>query len=118
MYYEENIMIISYEDFEKVDLRSGTIIKAETFPRTNKPAYKVWVDFGDEIGVKQTSAQVTVHYTPESLIGRQVMGCINLGEKNIAGFTSEFLLVGFPDNDGAICLITVDPKVPNGKKMF
>ncbi len=111
-------MVISYEDFEKVDLRSGTIIKAEFFPRAKKPAYKVWVDFGDEIGIKQTSAQVTVHYTPESLIGRQVMGCINLGEKNIAGFTSEFLLVGFPDNDGAICLITVDPKVPNGKKMF
>jgi tRNA-binding protein len=111
-------MTILYEEFEKVDLRSGTIVKAETFPRTKKPAYKVWVDFGDEIGVKQTSAQVTAHYTPESLIGRQVMGCINLGEKNIAGFTSEFLLVGFPDNDGAICLITVDPKVPNGKKMF
>ncbi len=111
-------MIITYEEFEKVDLRSGTIIKAEDFPRAKKPAYKVWVDFGDEIGVKQTSAQVTVHYTPESLIGRQVMGCISLGEKNIAGFTSEFLLVGFPDDDGAICLITVDPKVPNGKKMF
>ena len=109
---------ISYEEFEKVDLRSGTIVKAEIFPRTKKPAYKVWVDFGDEIGVKQTSAQVTVHYTPESLIGRQVMGCVNLGDKNIAGFTSEFLLVGFPDDHGAICLITVAPKVPNGKKMF
>jgi len=67
-------MTISYEEFEKVDLRSGTIVKAEVFPRTKKPAYKVWVDFGDEIGVKQTSAQVTVHYTPESLIGRQVRG--------------------------------------------
>ncbi len=111
-------MIISYEDFEKVDLRSGTIIKAEIFARAKKPAYKVWVDFGDKIGVKQTSAQITVHYTPESLIGKQVMGCINLGEKNIAGFTSEFLLVGFPDHANAICLITVDPKVPNGKKMF
>jgi tRNA-binding protein len=111
-------MTISYEEFEKVDLRSGTIVKAEIFPRTKKPAYKVWVDFGDEIGVKQTSAQVTVHYTPESLIGRQVMGCVNLGDKNIAGFTSEFLLVGFPDDSGAICLITVDPKVSNGKKMF
>lgn len=111
-------MTISYEEFEKVDLRSGTIVKAEIFPRTKKPAYKVWVDFGDEIGIKQTSAQVTVHYTPESLIGKQVMGCMNLGDKNIAGFTSEFLLVGFPDNDGAVCLITVEPKVPNGKKMF
>lgn len=111
-------MTILYEDFEKVDFRSGTIVKAEDFPRTKKPAYKIWVDFGEEIGVKQTSAQVTVHYTPESLIGRQVMGCVNLGDKNIAGFTSEFLLVGFPDDNGAICLLTVDPKVPNGKKMF
>lgn len=111
-------MIISYQEFENVDLRSGTVVKAEPFQRAKKPAYKVWVDFGAEIGVKQTSAQVTVHYTPESLVGRQVVGCVNLGDKNIAGFTSEFLLVGFPDNDGAICLLTVDPKVPNGVKMF
>lgn len=110
--------IISYEDFEKVDLRSGTIIKAEIFARTKKPSYKVWVDFGPEIGIKQTSAQVTIHYTPEALVGKQVMGCVNLGTKNIAGFTSEFLLVGFPDDNGAICLITVDPNVPNGKKML
>src|SRR3990167_69730 len=109
---------ISYETFEKVDLRSGTVIKVEPFPRAKKPAYKVWVDFGSEVGVKQTSAQVTVHYTPESLIGRQVVGCVNLGDRNIAGFTSEFLLVGFPDSDGAICLVTVDPVVLNGKKMF
>jgi len=111
-------MTISYDEFEKVNLRSGTIIKAEPFPRAKNPSYKVWVDFGDEIGIKQTSAQVTVHYTPESLIGRQVMGCINLGTKNIAGFTSEFLLVGFPDKNGAICLTTVDPSVPNGMKLF
>lgn len=111
-------MIISYDEFDKVDFRSGTVIKVEPFPRAKKPAYKVWVDFGSEIGIKQTSAQVTVHYTPESLIDRQVVGCINLGEKNIAGFTSEFLLVGFPDDNGAICLITIDPIVPNGKKLF
>jgi tRNA-binding protein len=111
-------MTISYEEFEKVDLRSGTVTKVEPFPRAKKPTYKVWVDFGAEIGIKQTSAQVTVHYTPESLVGRQVVGCVNLGDKNIAGFTSEFLLVGFPDNKGAICLITVDPAVSNGKKMF
>ena len=111
-------MIISYNDFEKVDLRSGTIIKAEVFPRTKKPAYKVWFDFGEAIGIKQTSAQVTVHYTLESLIGKQVVGCINLGAKNIAGFTSEFLLVGFPDKQSNICLVTVDPTVPNGEKLF
>ena len=111
-------MTISYNDFDKVDLRSGTVVKVEPFPRAKKPAYKVWVDFGEAIGVKQTSAQVTVHYTPESLIGRQVVGCVNLGEKNIAGFTSQFLLVGFPDEDGAICLLSVDPSVPNGGKLF
>ncbi|MBI5448404.1 MAG: tRNA-binding protein [Gammaproteobacteria bacterium] len=111
-------MIISYQEFENVDFRSGTVVKAEPFHRAKKPAYKVWVDFGLEIGIKQTSAQVTVHYTPESLVGRQVVGCMNLGDKNIAGFTSEFLLVGFPDNNGAICLVSVDPAVPNGKKMF
>ena|SRR3990167_1459288 len=111
-------MNISYEDFEKVDFRSGTIVKIEPFERAKKPAYKVWVDFGETIGVKQTSAQVTVHYTPESLMGRQVVGCVNLGTKNIAGFTSEFLLVGFPDKDGAVCLVTVEPNVPNGGKLF
>ena len=111
-------MPISYEEFEKVDLRSGTVVKVEPFPRAKKPAFKIWVDFGSEIGVKQTSAQVTIHYTLESLVGRQVVGCVNLGDKNIAGFTSEFLLVGFPDNNDAICLLTVDHKVPNGKKMF
>ena len=111
-------MLISYDDFEKVDLRSGTIVKAEDFPKAKKPAYKVWVDFGNEIGVKQTSAQVTAHYTPESLIGKKVIGCVNLGEKNIAGFMSQFLLVGFPDDNGAICLSTMDPRVSNGKKLF
>lgn len=111
-------MAISYDEFEKVDFRSGTVVKVEEFPRAKKPAYKVWVDFGPEFGVKQTSAQVTVHYTPESLVGRPVVGCVNLGEKNIAGFTSEFLLVGFPDSNGAICLLTVDPVAPNGKKLF
>lgn len=110
-------MTISYEEFDKVDLRSGTVIKVEPFPRAKKPAYKIWVDFGAELGIKQTSAQVTVHYTPESLVGRQVVGCVNLGNKNIAGFTSEFLLMGFPDSDNSICLITFDPIVPNGKKL-
>ena len=108
---------ISYEHFNDVDLRSGTIVKAEPFLRAKKPAYKVWVDFGDEIGTKQTSAQITVHYQPETLVGKQVVGCLNLGNKNIAGFTSEFLLLGLPDENGAICLLTVDPKVPNGGKV-
>lgn len=110
-------MVITYDDFEKVDLRSGTVVKVEEFPRAKKPAYKVWVDFGDEIGILQTSAQVTVHYTPESLLGRSVVGCVNLGERNIAGFISQFLLVGFSDGNGAISLITTDPQVPNGQKL-
>ena len=111
-------MTISYEDFVKVDLRSGTVIKVEFFPRAKKPAYKIWVDFGDKIGIKQTSAQVTTHYTPESLIGKQVVGCVNLPEKNIAGFISQFLLVGFPDTNDAVCLVTINPCVPNGEKLF
>lgn len=111
-------MTISYDEFEKVDFRSGTVTQVEPFPRAKKPAYKVWVDFGPDFGIKQTSAQVTHHYTPESLLGRQVVGCVNLGTKNIAGFTSEFLLVGFPDENGAICLVGVNPSVPNGGKLF
>jgi tRNA-binding protein len=110
-------MSISYEEFEKVDLRSGTVVKVEEFPRAKKPAYKVWVDFGEELGILQTSAQVTVHYTPETLLGRNIVGCVNLGEKNIAGFTSQFLLVGLPDANGAICLATSNPAVPNGQKL-
>lgn len=108
---------ISYEEFERVDIRSGTIVRAEPFLRAKKPAYKIWVDFGPEIGVLQTSAQVVVHYKPETLPGRQVAGVVNLGSRNIAGFESQFLLVGFSDNDDSVCLITVDPKVPNGKKL-
>lgn len=108
---------ITYDDFERVDLRSGTVIKVELFPRAKKPAFKVWVDFGSDIGILQTSAQVTVNYTPDSLLGRQVVGCVNLGERNIAGFLSQFLLVGFSDDGGAISLATIDAKVPNGQKL-
>lgn len=109
--------LITYEDFAKIDLRSGTIVKVEDFPRANKPAYKVWVDFGAEIGILQTSAQVTVHYNKDTLLGKQVVGCVNLGVKNIAGFLSQFLLVGFADANDKTCLITVEPQVPNGRKM-
>lgn len=109
--------IISYDDFEKVNLRSGTIVRAEPFERARKPAYKVWVDFGEELGILQTSAQITVHYEPENLVGKKVIGCVNLGEKNIAGFLSQFLLVGFSDESGAICLATVDKAVANGQKL-
>lgn len=109
---------ITYEEFESVDLRSGTIVKVEEFPEAKKPAFKIWADFGDKIGILQTSAQVTVNYTPETLVGKQIIGCVNLGEKNIAGFKSQFLLVGFSDQDSAICLASIDKKVPNGGKMY
>lgn len=110
-------MSISYEEFTKVDFRSGTIVKAEAFTKARNPSYKIWADFGPEIGILQTSAQVTVHYTPESLIGKKIVGCVNLGEKNIAGFMSQFLLVGFSDPNGAIYLITAEDEVPNGQKL-
>ena len=110
-------MTITWEEFEQVNIRSGTIVKAEEFSRARNPAFKVWADFGSEIGILQTSAQITLHYTPESLIGRSIMGCVNLGEKNIAGFISQFLLLGFSDEKGAISLVTSDPKVPNGVKL-
>ncbi len=109
--------MIDYDTFERVNLRSGTIIKVEEFPRAKKPAFKIWADFGPEIGILQTSAQVTKHSTPETLVNKQIVGCVNLGEKNIAGFTSQFLLVGFSDVNNDICLITTDQKVPNGQKM-
>ncbi len=108
---------ITYDDFARVDLRLGQVVRAELFPKARKPAYKVWVDFGEDIGVLQTSAQITVHYTPELLVGKKVIGCVNLGEKNIAGFISQFLLLGFTDTDGAIVLATSASEAPNGQKL-
>jgi tRNA-binding protein len=108
---------ISFHDFEKVDLRSGTIIEVEDFPRAKKPAYKIKVDFGPEFGILQTSAQITAHYSKESLIGLQIIGCVNLGEKNIAGFKSQFLLTGFSNENGDISIAPIHPKVPNGMKL-
>lgn len=110
-------MTITYEQFSQVDFRSGRIVMVEDFPRAQKPAYKVWVDFGVTLGILQTSAQITQHYTPDTLIGKKVIGCVNLGEKNIAGFKSQFLLVGFADENGAICLASFDGQVENGQKL-
>ncbi len=112
------MQIISFDQFAAVEIRTGTIVKAERFPEARKPAFKVWVDFGPELGIRQTSAQITVHYTPESLPGMRVAGCLNLGTKKIAGFTSEFLLLGFPDEQGAVVLIGADKEVPDGGKLF
>ncbi len=109
--------IISYEDFARVELRSGTIVDALDFPRAKNPSFKIYADFGPVLGILQSSAQVTVHYSPESLIGRKIIGCVNLGEKNIAGFVSQFLLLGFSDDKGAILLASADEKIANGQKL-
>ena len=110
--------MISYEEFSKVELRVGTVTQVEEFPQARKPAYKLWADFGSECGIRQTSVQITVHYKPDALIGKQIVGCLNLGEKNIGGFISNFLCTGFADEDGAVVLISPDKKVPNGGKLF
>ena len=108
---------ISFDDFMAVDVRVGTVVKAGPYPEARKPAIKIWVDFGDELGVKKTSAQVTVHYTPEGLIGRQVMAVVNFPPRQIGKFMSEVLVLGYPDADGAIVLAIPDKDVPNGRRM-
>ncbi len=109
--------MITWQDFENVELRVGTVIHAEPFERARKPAYKIKVNFGPDIGILQTSAQVTVHYTPETLIGKTIVGCVNLGEKNIGGFISQFLLIGALDQNKAVQLATFEGSVPNGSKL-
>lgn len=107
---------ISWNDFEKVELRAGTILKVYDFPEARKPAYKVKVDFG-EFGVKMSSAQITKHYSKEELVGTQIIGVINFPKKQIGKFMSEFLVTGFADENGDIVLSTLKSKVPNGSKM-
>ena len=111
-------MIIGYEDFARVDIRVGTIVEAAPYPEARKPAYKLAVDFGPEIGVKRSSAQLTVHYAPAALVGRQVAAVVNFPPKQIGKFVSEVLVLGFPDADGAVVLVGVDHAVPNGGKLF
>ena len=110
-------MTISFDDFLKVDIRVGTIVRAEPYPEARKPAIKMWIDFGPEIGERKTSAQITAHYTPEELPGKQVAAVVNFPAKQIGKFMSECLVLGFSDADGGIVLIGPDLKVPNGGRM-
>jgi len=108
---------LSFDDFLKVDIRVGRIVEAEPYPEVRRPAFKVWVDFGPDIGVLKSSAQITVHYTVEDLPGKMVMGVVNFPDKQIGKFMSEFLLVGFPDPDGAVILATPDKDAPLGGRL-
>ncbi len=110
-------MTISFDDFLKVDIRVGTVVRAEPYPEARIPAIKMWIDFGPEIGEKKTSAQVTVHYTPESLTGKQVAAVVNFPAKQIGKFMSECLVLGFPGEEGEVVLIGPDLRVPNGGKL-
>jgi len=111
-------MEINFDDFLKVDIRVGTVVRSEPFPEARKPAIKLWVDFGDEIGEKKTSAQITKHYTPESLIGRQVTAVVNFPPRQIGKFMSEILVVGIPDDEGEVVLLKPDHDVPNGGRLY
>ena len=109
---------ISFDDFLKVDIRVGRVVAAEPFPEARKPAIKMQIDFGPELGIKKSSAQITRHYTPETLIGRLVMAVVNFPPRQIGPVMSEVLTLGVPDEDGEVVLLTPDKDVPIGGRLF
>ena len=106
------------DDFDRLDIRAGTIVDAQPFPEARKPSIRLWVDFGGTTGVKRSSAQINVHYAPDRLIGRQVMAVVNFPPRRIAGFESEVLVLGVPDENGAVVLLKPDLRVPDGGRVF
>ena len=110
--------MIAFQDFEKVDIRVGRVVRVETFPEARKPAYKLLIDFGESIGRKRSSAQLTERYRPETLEGRLVLAVVNMPPRQIGPFPSEVLTLGVPDSDGAVVLLTPDADVPLGVRMF
>lgn len=111
-------MTITYDDFQKVDIRVGRITRAEAFPEARKPALKLWIDFGEGVGEKRSSAQVTRHYTPDALIGRQVLAVVNFPPRQIGPVMSEVLTLGVPDADGEVVLVAPDQDVPLGGRLY
>jgi tRNA-binding protein len=111
-------MTLAADEFARVDIRVGTIVAAEPFPEARRPAYKLSIDFGPALGVKSSSAQLTRHYTPEALVGRQIAAAVNFPPRRIGPFLSEVLVLGFPDAEGAVVLIAPDRPVPDGGKLF
>jgi tRNA-binding protein len=109
---------ISFDDFLKVDVRVGQVVEAEAFPEARKPAYKMRIDFGPEIGIKKTSAQITRHYTPETLVGKRVMAVVNFPPRQIGPVMSEVLTLGVPDEDGEVVLLSPDKDVPLGGRLY
>ena len=109
---------ITFGDFMKIEIRVGTIVRAEPYPEARQPAFKLWVDFGEALGVKKTSAQITRHYTLEDVVGRQVAAVLNFPPKQIGRFMSEILVLGFPDKDGEVVMIRPDQAVPDGGRLY